>query len=172
RGAEGEGQPFGAVRAEEGDGRPLARPRGAEPGRGPAALGGELAPGAPHRHLAVRCVRQRLALRKARDGRVEQRGEGLHQPPKRCRRRPVSTLLAALRGSTATNSMRRGFLKPASRAWAKAASAPGSGATPGRGTTTAVTCSPHLGCGVPITATSATSGCARSTSSTSAGDTF
>jgi len=68
--------------------------------------------------------------------------------------------------------MRRGFLKPASRAPAKAASAFGSGAAPGRGTNDRGHLLAPPGCGVPITATSATSGCVRSTSSTSAGDTF
>ena len=45
------------------------------------------------------------------------------QPPKRARSTPVCTLFAAFRGSASTNSMRRGFLKPDSRAAAKAPSA-------------------------------------------------
>src|SRR5581483_3323583 len=171
-GAERDREPLEPVRREEPDARALADADAGELLRGGPGRRRELRPPETRGHGVGGRPGERLAAPAAGDRGVEERRQRRGHDANRSRSRPTCTLFAALRGSAATNSTRRGFLKPASRAPANATNAAASTALPSRRTTTAVTCSPRRGCGVPMTATSATSGCARSTSSTSAGETF
>src|SRR6185295_3098348 len=82
------------------------------------------------------------------------------------------TLPMAFRGSASSRRSSRGSLygASASRANARRSSSVIGGAVPARGTTQAVTRSPHTGSGTPMTATSATTGWRASTASISSAD--
>ena len=129
--------------------------------RGPAA-GARRVDGAPYTaevHYNRRCflvlLAPRAALRRAASRRSARR-----------------TLPESVRGSASTSSNALGTLKPASRSTQCARSRAGFRPEPGRATTSAVTASPHSGCGREKTADSTTSGCSASTPSTSDGATF
>src|SRR5262249_40294121 len=80
-----------------------------------------------------------------------------------------STLPLAFRGSASTKANEVGFLYEARCFWQWATSSSVAGGCAGsRGTITARGVSTHFGCGTPITATSATSGCDERAASTSA----
>src|SRR3954452_11226559 len=74
-----------------------------------------------------------------------------------------------LRGSASRKSTDFGVLKPAIRSRVKLMMSDEVALLPGFITTTALTASPHLSSGMPITAASATSGWSHSALSTSAG---